>query len=150
MISSNFCEIGLDLVKLLKIISIGGMLMVYLKALSMDHANMFVKELDESIKVYQNLFGFEVKKEQPEQDLKIIGNDTIKLCLYENPEMDFVKGINHFGFHIENFDQIVEKCEQMDVPMPYGVIEWESSRSVYITDPKGYKVELSEVQGGGL
>jgi lactoylglutathione lyase len=44
----------------------------------------------------------------------------------------------------------VEKCEQMDVPMPYGVIEWESSRSVYITDPKGYEVELSKVQGGGL
>ena len=124
--------------------------MVYLKALSMDHANMFVKDLDESIDFYQNLFGFEVKKEQPEQDSKIIGNDTIKLCLYENPEMVFVKGINHFGFHIENFDQIVEKCEKMDVPMPYGVIERESSRSVYITDPKGYEVELSEVQGGGL
>jgi catechol-2,3-dioxygenase len=47
-------------VKLLKIISIGGMLMVYLRALSMDHANMFVKELDESIEFYKNLFGFEV------------------------------------------------------------------------------------------
>jgi catechol 2,3-dioxygenase-like lactoylglutathione lyase family enzyme len=116
----------------------------------MDHANMYVKDLNESLEFYQNLFGFVVKKEQPEQESKIIGNETIKLCLYENPEMVFVKGINHFGFHIENFDQIVEKCKSMDVPMPYGVIEWESSRSVYITDPNGYEVELSEVQGGGL
>ncbi len=124
--------------------------MVYLKALSMDHANMYVKDLGESVDFYQNLFGFEVKKEQPEQDSTIIGNDAIKLCLYENPELVFLKGINHFGFHIGNFDQVVEKCEAMNVPMPYGVIEWESSRSVYIMDPNGYEVELSEVQGGGL
>ena len=34
--------------------------------------------------------------------------------------------------------------------MPYGVYEWEYSRSVYITDPNGYEVELTEVFGGGL
>lgn len=64
--------------------------------------------------------------------------------------MIFTKGINHIGFHIENFDEIVEKCKTLKISMPYGVIEWESSRSVYIIDPNGYEVELSEVQGGGL
>jgi lactoylglutathione lyase len=62
----------------------------------------------------------------------------------------FPKGINHVGFHIDNFDEVVEKCKSMNITMPYGVIEWESSRSVYIIDPNGYEVELSEVQGGGL
>ncbi len=124
--------------------------MSYLKALSIDHANMNVKNLEESVDFYSTLFGFELKKDQPDQQSKIIGNETIKLCLYELPDLIFTKGINHIGFHIENFDEIVEKCKTLKISMPYGVIEWESSRSVYIIDPNGYEVELSEVQGGGL
>jgi len=124
--------------------------MSYLKALSIDHANMNVKNLEESVDFYSTLFGFELKKDQPDQQSKIIGNETIKLCLYERPELVLTKGINHVGFHIENFDEVVEKCKALNVTMPYGVIEWESSKSVYIIDPNGYEVELSEVQGGGL
>lgn len=124
--------------------------MSYLRALSIDHANMNVRNLQESVDFYSTLFGFELKKDQPEHQSKIIGNDRIKLCLYENPDLVFPKGINHVGFHIENFDEVVEKCKSMEISMPYGVIEWESSRSVYIIDPNGYEVELSEVQGGGL
>ncbi len=59
-------------------------------------------------------------------------------------------GLNHFGFYIENFEEIVEKCKSMDIVMPYGVVKWEKSRSVYIVDPNGYEVELSELNGGGL
>lgn len=125
-------------------------MMGFLNALSIDHANMNVNNLDESVDFYSTLFGFELKKDQPDQQSKIIGNDTIKLCLYENPDLVFPKGINHVGFHIENFDEVVEKCKSMNISMPYGVIEWESSRSVYIIDPNGYELELSEVQGGGL
>ena len=124
--------------------------MSYLKALSIDHANMNVKNLEESVDFYSTLFGFELKKDQPDQQSKIIGDKTIKLCLYEHSDLIFTKGINHIGFHIENFDEIVEKCKSLNITMPYGVIEWESSRSVYIIDPNGYEVELSEVQGGGL
>jgi len=124
--------------------------MAYLKALSIDHANMNVKNLEESVDFYTTLFGFELKKDQPEQQSKIIGNETVKLCLYEQPELVFTKGINHVGFHIDNFDDVVEKCMSLNITMPYGVIEWESSRSVYIIDPNGYELELSEVQGGGL
>ena len=59
-------------------------------------------------------------------------------------------GIVHFGFAINNFEDVVAKCEEMGVAMPFGVVEWEKSRSVYINDPNGYEVELSERQGGGL
>jgi hypothetical protein len=72
-----------------------------------------------------------LKKDQPDQQSKIIGNESIKLCLYELPDLKFTKGINHIGFHIENFDEIVEKCKTLKISMPCGVIEWESSRSVY-------------------
>jgi catechol 2,3-dioxygenase-like lactoylglutathione lyase family enzyme len=122
-----------------------------LKATSMDHVNMTVKNLDQSVEFYKKLFGFQVKKEQPEQDSKIIGNDNIKLCLYEDPKMSPEGGIAHFGFNIENFEEIIEKCNSLGVEVLYdGPVQFEKSRSVYIKDPSGYDIELSEIPGGGL
>ena len=93
---------------------------------------MNVKNLDQSVDFYRQLFGFEVRREQPEQQSKIIGNDAIKLCLYEAPDKTTRQGINHFGFHVTHFDAVVAKCETLGVPMPYGVVDWEKSRSVYM------------------
>ncbi|CAD6522285.1 Glyoxalase/bleomycin resistance protein/dioxygenase [metagenome] len=122
-----------------------------LNATSMDHVNMIVKNLDESVEFYKNLFGFEVKKEQPEDKSKIIGNSNIKLCLYEDPQMKPEGGIAHFGFHVENFDEIMDICKSLGVKIYYdGPVQFEKSRSVYISDPSGYDIELSEVIGGGL
>ena len=122
-----------------------------LKATSMDHVNMRVKHLDESVVFYMKLFGFEVKKEQHEQNSKIIGNDNIKLCLYEDPEMSPEGGIAHFGFNIQNFDEIMEKCKTLGIEVLYdGPVQFERSQSIYIKDPNGYEIELSEVSGGGL
>ena len=122
-----------------------------LKATSMDHVNMTVKNLEESVNFYKKLFGFEVKKDQPEFKSKIIGNDSIKLCLYEDSGMSPEGGIAHFGFNIENFEEIMETCKSLGVKVFYdGPVKFEKSRSIYIEDPSGYDIELSEVQGGGL
>ena len=86
----------------------------FLKATSMDHVNMNVKNLTQSVEFYKNLFGFEIRKADNSPNKldvpsQIIGNDSIKLCLYEDPQMSTSGGIAHFGFHIANFDQIMEK-----------------------------------------
>ena len=117
---------------------------------ALDHVNFYVKNLTESVNFYATLFGFEIKKEQPADRSLIIGNDAIKLCLYEDPEKVKPGGIAHFGLHVQNFLEIVEKCESLGVLMPYGMVNWETSRSIYIVDPNGYEIELSEVNGGGL
>ena len=126
-----------------------------LRAASIDHINMKVKNLEQSIEFYRNLFGFEVKKgdnpNKMDMPSKIIGNDSIKLCMYEMPDMSPEGGIAHFGFNIENFDDVISKCKEFNVQILYGgPIDWEKSRSVYIVDPSGYEVELGEVPGGGL
>ena len=126
-----------------------------LKATSIDHVNMKVKNLEKSVEFYKSLFGFEIKKEEnpnkADVPSKIIGNDTIKLCLYEVPEMSPEGGIAHFGFNITNFDEIIEKCKELDIQILYGgEIDWEKSKSVYIVDPSGYELELGQVSGGGL
>ena len=126
-----------------------------LNATSIDHVNMKVKNLQQSVEFYKTLFGFEVKQEEnpnkADAPSKIIGNDKIKLCLYEIPNMAPEDGINHFGFNISNFDKVLDKCNELNVEILYGgAINWEKSRSVYIKDPNGYEVELGEVDGGGL
>lgn len=128
----------------------------FLKATSMDHVNMNVKNLTQSVEFYRNLFGFEIRKadnspNKLDAPSQIIGNDSIKLCLYEDPQMSTSGGIAHFGFHVANFDQIMGKCKELNVEVLYGgPVEFEKSRSVYIKDPSGYDIELSEVSGGGL
>ena len=121
-----------------------------LKATSIDHINMIVKNLQESIEFFGELFGFEIRKEQPDHDSVNIGNYTVKLCIYEDAGLEIDDGISHLGFHVENFDDIVAKCEEMNISMPYGMVPWEHSRSVYIIDPSDYEIELSEFSRGGL
>ncbi len=127
----------------------------FLNAKSIDHVNMKVKNLEQSVEFYKNLFGFEIKQEANPNKLdapsKIIGNDAIKLCLYEVPQMSPEGGIAHFGFNVVNFNEIIKKCKELGVEILYdGPIEWEQSKSVYIKDPSGYEIELGEVSGGGL
>jgi catechol 2,3-dioxygenase-like lactoylglutathione lyase family enzyme len=129
--------------------------MTNLDATSIDHVNMKVKNLVDSVKFYCNLFGFEMKQEENpnKTDLpsKIIGNNSIKLCLYELPRMTPEGGIAHFGFHIANFEQVIAKCQDLGVKILYGgEVDWEKSKSVYIVDPSGYEIELSKISGGGL
>ena len=129
--------------------------MTALFATSIDHINMKVKNLAESVQFYRNLFSFEIKQEEnpnkTDVPSKIIGNDSIKLCLYEVPDMSPEGGIAHFGFHVSNFDEVIAKCTDQGVQILYGgAVDWEKSKSVYIVDPSGYEIELSEISGGGL
>ena len=126
-----------------------------LNATSIDHVNMKVKNLEKSVEFYKNLFGFEIKQEENANKLdapsKIIGNNSIKLCLYEIPDMSPEGGIAHFGFNIANFNEVIEKCKELGVEVLYGgIVDWEKSKSVYIVDPSGYEIELGEISGGGL
>lgn len=71
--------------------------------------------------------------------------------MYEDPQMSTGGGIAHFGFHIASFDQIMDRCKELNVEVLYGEpIKFEKSRSVYIKDSSVYDIELSEVFGGGL
>ena len=126
-----------------------------LKATSIDHVNMKVKDLEKSVEFYKNLFGFEIKQEENPNKIdapsKIIGNDSIKLCMYEIPDMSPEGGIAHFGFNIANFNEVITRCKDLGVEVLYGgIVDWDKSKSVYIVDPSGYEIELGEIPGGGL
>jgi len=126
---------------------------VNLAVSGIDHLNIEVINLNETVEFYNQLFDFAVIKEQPEENSKIIGNEHVKLCLYETEAFHGYtkKGFHHFGLHIENFDDVMQKCTEMGIEIFYGgPLKWEKSSSIYIKDPNGYEIELAEVFGGGL
>ncbi len=121
-----------------------------IRALSIDHVHFFVSDLERTLQFYNEHFGFKVYEGSLEEGFMIIGNNEIKLCLMENPEIDnfHCGGFYHFGFHVRDFDDVKKLLQQSNVHFTES--EWEHSRSIYIKDPDGYTIELSEKKGGGL
>jgi catechol 2,3-dioxygenase-like lactoylglutathione lyase family enzyme len=122
-----------------------------------DHINMRVKNLAESIEFYRKNFGFELKEDRRDEaePWVIIGVPGVAyLCMYEHPEKtkpDDALTINHFGLVLQDFDKALEMLRANGVEILYGqAVQWPQSRSIYIKDPNGYEIELAEKVGGGL
>lgn len=73
--------------------------------------------------------------------------------MYEHPELSNEKiansPIDHFGIRIDNADDFLEKCKDIGVSINYGgEISYKLSSSWYVTDPSGYKIEVSYANNG--
>ncbi|MFV0415270.1 MAG: VOC family protein [Chthoniobacterales bacterium] len=124
-----------------------------LKSKGIDHLNLQVKNLDESCRFWEQLLGFRVLEDMPDVKGKIVGDESSKLALYENPNLEKQGklGFAHMGFHIENFEKCESHCKKLGIAIKYnGAVNWPHSKSIYIEDPNGYEIELAEVWGGGL
>ncbi len=128
-----------------------------IKISRVDHINMDVKDMEASKKFYGSVFGFKLKESGVRNGAAwaILGiADQAYLCLYEVGDVKRVEQdlqINHFGFHVENFSELEERLGELGVPIKYGgPVPYGGSRSIYINDPSGYEIELSERLGGGL
>ena len=129
-----------------------------IKVTKIDHINMRVNNLADSIEFYRKNFGFEIKEDhstESEEPWAIIGLPEIAyLCMYEHTDKEITSNfltINHFGFVIENFGKALDKLHNNGVEVLYGgYVQWPMSRSIYIRDPNGYEIELAEKVGGNL
>ncbi|PHM62731.1 VOC family protein [Xenorhabdus ishibashii] len=123
-----------------------------------DHIQMEVANLDESIRFYEDVFGFEKKEAGLRRMVRwvILGNkNKLYLCLHEYADRAGIKNagleITHVGFIVDDFDSVLQKLKSHNVKLPDGdTIQYHSSRSVYFLDPNGYKIEISEFNGGGI
>lgn len=123
-----------------------------------DHINMRVKSLTQSISFYRTNFGFQMKEDNrtDEEPWVVIGLPGIAyLCLYEHADKDKTDDaltIRHFGFAIsDEFDGVIATLEANGATVLYGgPVAWPQSRSIYVEDPSGHMIELSEKVGGGL
>ena len=130
-----------------------------LKANGIDHLNIYVNNLKESIDFYQKIFGFKIYEKghgfANNYPYAIIGeSQVLMLALYENKAASDEMRLNHIGINIDNFDDALKVIEKNSVEVSlYGdkkVIEYPNSKSIYIKDPDGNEIELSSKFAGGL
>jgi catechol 2,3-dioxygenase-like lactoylglutathione lyase family enzyme len=123
-----------------------------------DHIQMDVGNLEESIEFYSRVFGFKIKEIGLRALTRwaIIGNDTgLYLCMHEYPEgigkVNDGLEITHFGLIVDDFENTMDKLRKLGVKLFYDdYVQYHSSRSIYFLDPNGYKLEISEFDGGGI
>lgn len=125
--------------------------------MAIDHINFCVKNLEDTLSFYHKVFGFEVKERgiRDGGSWAIFGHpETGYLCAYEYPDLEIsTRGlrINHFGLYVTDFNTLEERLKKLGVNILYGgEVDWGRSRSIYITDPSGWEIELAEHFGGGL
>jgi len=130
-------------------------------SIRLDHVNITVNQLDESIKWYQELFGFEKVESGITQQGKrwaIVACNDSMIAMTEYPEkqpanqkFQSEQRIFHFGIRVENADAWRAKIKAHNLKLYYGgEIDYPSSRSWYIHDPSGHEIEVSYSDGKPL
>jgi lactoylglutathione lyase len=130
-----------------------------MKNFKIDHVTFYVSNYKESSEFYNLVFGLKEKETGLIEGLPwgILGDkDKFFLCLYEVSDPNLSKKIEqspfkHFGLYTPDFDSFVEKIKREGLKYLYdGVYEYPKSRSLYIVDPDGYQIEVTDAFGGGL
>ncbi len=122
---------------------------------NIDHLNFTVSDMNKTIDFYKDLFGFEVKEKgvsSKGNPFVIIGiSNKLVLCLSESKDNLNCDSFNHFGINVQDFDETLKEVQSRKIPLLYGgVNSYDNSRSIYIADPNGIQIELSENFAGGL
>jgi catechol 2,3-dioxygenase-like lactoylglutathione lyase family enzyme len=127
-----------------------------LKGIRLDHLNLTVTDLEETIDWYGRVFGFEVVERDVQEGVPwvVLRAGDSMLCLYEYPARQVLgrfglderglHGMNHFSLSVEDETlwQAIVESESLDVRYG-GVIEWPHSRSWYVQDPTGHEIEVT-------
>lgn len=122
----------------------------------LDHLNLSVRDLDETVAWYGRVFGFEVQETGVYKGAPwaILRSGEALLCLYEYPERELLDGVglreraihgfNHFGMRITDQAAWEALLEREQIPVEYdGLVRWPHSKSWYVLDPTGYEIEVA-------
>lgn len=123
---------------------------------NIDHLNLTVADLEETVAWYHRVFGFELVEEDVQDGTRwgVIRQGDVMLCIYQFEDCRYedrfaqrkmgLHGINHFGLRITDraaWEEIVDR-EKIEV-LYDGPIRWTHSTSWYISDPTGYEIEVA-------
>ena len=122
----------------------------------LDHINLTVSNLDESVEWYKKIFAMELMESGVDTSSNIrwgiVGLNDSMICMTEyknrksaaNWVQDEFHQINHFGFRVPDMAVWESKVKDYNLELFYGgVNEYPYSRSWYIKDPDGHTIEVS-------
>ncbi len=121
-------------------------------AIYLEHANVTVKDLEQSIDFYRRLLDFEVRWRgtvSSGSPAAHVGSDDFYLALFEaSREGEFDRdyespGLNHVGFVVDDLDDKRRRLAQLGVESHLEG-DYEPGRRLYFYDPSGLEVELVE------
>jgi len=100
------------------------------RRLTLNHIALAVKNISDSLKIWQELFGFELLKivDVPEQKVKVaileLGDVHIELLEPLNPESTVAKfiekkgeGLHHLAFEVEDIEQVLRELKDSGVKL---------------------------------
>ncbi len=122
----------------------------------LDHLNLTVTDLDESIAWYHRVFAFEPVEEgqQGQTRWAIIRSGEALLALYEHPgrhvadddeaRVGRIHQLNHFGLRIT--DRAAWERTAADNALTWSYpspVAWPHSTAWYVLDPSGHEIEVA-------
>lgn len=120
--------------------------------MKMAHTCYRVKDLDASIKFYQEAFGFEEKRRRDflEYEFTLVyltlPGDNYELELtynYNHEAYDLGNGYGHIAISVDNMEELHTKQKQAGFEVTeLKVLPNSDTRYYFIIDPDGYKVEV--------
>ncbi|MCB9024901.1 MAG: VOC family protein [Bdellovibrionaceae bacterium] len=124
--------------------------------IELDHINMNVVNLKESLEWYKKIFNFETVERGIYQGnpWSIIKTKAIMLCLYELPNKALIEHkdtddnkeikVNHFGLRIDNIEEWQNILKNNNEKTYYdSPVHWPHSTAWYLRDPSGHEIEVS-------
>lgn len=121
-----------------------------------EHVNLTVSDLEQSIRFYRELLGFEVRWRgtlsdgQPAAHVgDLTGDRQCYLALFQASQPgraseDYGRaGLNHVGFVVDDLDAMRVRLAALGVE-PHLEGDYEPGRRLYFHDPSGVEVELVE------
>lgn len=119
----------------------------------LDHMNFTVTDIDESVRWYGAVFGFDpVERDTLDDGTRwaIVLSGSSMLCMYEHPERGAPvadgdhHSLSHFGLRIHDRAAWEETVERHGVAVQYGgPVRWPLSTSWYVVDPSGWEIEVA-------
>ncbi len=121
----------------------------------LDHLNLTVHNIEESIAWYRAVFGFEVVERgiRNGQPWGIIRSGEATLCIYQDParqgpgrfrtDGQARHVIYHMGFRITDREAWLERLREHELELEFGgENRYPHSTSWYVSDPTGYSIEV--------
>ncbi|MEM7248359.1 MAG: VOC family protein [Acidobacteriota bacterium] len=122
----------------------------------LDHLNLTVENLDETIDWYRRVFGFELVERavRDGEPWGVLRSGEAMLCVYENPGRHVtertergrlcIHAVSHFALRITDREAWEETVQREELETFYdSPVDYPHSRSWYVYDPSGYEIEVA-------
>lgn len=116
----------------------------------LEHVNLTVSDLQQSIDFYCQLFDFRVRwraSADAEKQEAHVGSDDMYIAFFQAPrpgaaEPDYNRvGLNHFGIIVDDLGKYRDRLSRLGVE-PHYEPEYTPGRRLYFYDPDHVEVEL--------